>query len=61
VIGAPFAPDASPFGAIGVAMITAADESVAMHQRVAENAWQHALKGTTAAERMRALIAEAGA
>lgn len=60
VVGAPFPADASPFGAIGVAMITAADESVGMHQRVAEAAWQNALKGSQAAERMRGLISEAG-
>lgn len=58
VVGAPFAADASPFTGIGVAMITAADDAVAMHQRVAESAWQQALKGAQAAERMRALIAE---
>lgn len=61
VISAPFSPDVSPFGAIGVAMITAADEAVGMHQRVAEAAWQTALKGAQAAARMRALIAESGA
>lgn len=61
VVGAPFQPDASPFGAIGVAMITAADEAVGMYQRVAESAWQNALKGNQAAERMRGIIAEAGA
>jgi len=59
-VGAPFAADISPFGAIGIAMITAADEAVGMHQRVAESAWQQALKGAQAAERMRALVAECG-
>jgi len=58
VVGAPFPPDASPFNAIGIAMITGADDAVAMHQRVAEAAWQNAMKGGQAAERMRALIAE---
>ena len=42
-------------------MITAADEAIGMYQRVAEAAWQGALKGNQAAERMRALIAEYGA
>jgi len=60
VVGSPFQPDASPFGAIGVAMITAADEAVGMYQRVAESAWQNALKGNQAAEQMRSIIAEAG-
>jgi hypothetical protein len=31
----------------GVAMITAADEAISVHQRVAETAWRDALKGAT--------------
>jgi len=58
----PFPPDASPFGAVGVGMITGAEEAVAIHQRVAETVWRDALKGMAGAERVRALIraAEAG-
>ena len=52
----PFAPDASPFGAPGVAMITAADEAIAAHQRVAETQWRDATKGATAAAEVRRLI-----
>jgi transcriptional regulator with XRE-family HTH domain len=60
VVAGPFPPDAAPSGALGVAMITAADDAVAIHQRVAESAWRDALKGATAASRVRELIAEAG-
>lgn len=56
VIGAPFPADTPPQGGIGVASLTAADEAVAVHQRVAEAAWRDALKGAAAAERVRALI-----
>ncbi len=55
-VGSPFPPDAGPSAALGVATITAADEAVAVHQRVAEAAWRDALKGTEAAARVRALI-----
>ena len=43
----------------GVAMITAADEAVSLHQRVAESAWRDALKGGVAASRLRALLHDA--
>jgi transcriptional regulator with XRE-family HTH domain len=56
VVGGPFPPDAPPTGGLGVAMITAADEAVAVHQRVAEAAWRDALKGADAAARVRELI-----
>jgi transcriptional regulator with XRE-family HTH domain len=52
----PFLPDASPFGAPGVAMITAADEAIAAHQRVAETQWREASKGAAAAAEVRRLI-----
>lgn len=55
----PFPADAGPGGTVGVASITAADEAVSVHQRVAESAWREALKGAEAAERVRALIEEA--
>ena len=56
VFGAPFPADTPPQGGIGVASLTAADEAVVVHQRVAEAAWRDALKGAAAAERVRALI-----
>ncbi len=59
VVASPFPPDAAPNGGIGVAMITAADDAVAVHQRVAESAWRDALKGAAAAGRVRELVAEA--
>ena len=60
VIASPFAPDTPPDGGLGVGSITAADEAVAAHQRVAENAWRNALKGAPAAARVRELIKAAG-
>lgn len=59
VIGTPFAPDAAPFAATGVASIIGADDAIAVHQRVAEAAWRDALKGADAAERVRGLVAAA--
>jgi transcriptional regulator with XRE-family HTH domain len=56
VIGSAFAPDAHPTTASGVAFITAADEAVGTHQRVAEAAWRDALKGAEAAAKLRDLI-----
>ncbi len=56
VVGSAFAPDAHPNATAGVAFITAADEAVGTHQRVAEAAWREALKGTEAAARVRAII-----
>lgn len=52
----PFRPDCNPTGAPGVAMITAADEAITAHQRVAEGQWREALKGTAAATEMRRMI-----
>jgi len=57
-VGSPFPPDAGPTGVVGVATITAADEAVAVHQRVAEAAWRDALKGADAAARVRSLVQE---
>ena len=54
----PFLPDSPPLGAIGVGTITAADEAVGIHQRVAETAWREARKGAEAAARLRLLLAE---
>ncbi|SDB68340.1 helix-turn-helix domain-containing protein [Belnapia rosea] len=59
VVGSPFPPDAPPTSGLGVAMITAADEAISVHQRVAEAAWRDALKGAAAAARIRELVAAA--
>ena len=61
VVGSPFPPDAQPTVGLGVAMITAADEAIAVHQRVAEAAWRDALKGAAAAAKVRELIRTARA
>ena len=61
VVGSPFPPDAQPTAGLGVAMITAADEAIAVHQRVAEAAWRDALKGAAAAAKVRELIRSARA
>jgi hypothetical protein len=53
----PFRPEMPPTGQTGVAMITAADEAVAVHQRVAEANWREVLKGAPAAERLRQIVA----
>jgi transcriptional regulator with XRE-family HTH domain len=53
----PFRPEMPPTGQTGVAMITAADEAVAVHQRVAEANWREVLKGGPAAEWLRRIIA----
>ena len=52
----PFRSDIAPGSPAGVAMITAADEAIAAHQRVAEALWRDALKGTAAAARVRQLL-----
>jgi hypothetical protein len=55
----PFRLEAHPTAQLGVAMITGADEALAMHQKVAESLWREALKGAAAAARVRELIAAA--
>jgi transcriptional regulator with XRE-family HTH domain len=57
----PFRLEAHPTAQIGVAMITGADEALAMHQKVAETVWRDALKGAAAAARVRELVAAARA
>lgn len=52
----PFRSDTAPNAPSGVAMITAADEAIAAHQRVAEALWRDALKGATAAARVRQVL-----
>ncbi len=51
----PFRPETAPGMQTGVAMITAADDAVAAHQRVAEATWRDALKGPAGAQRLRQL------
>ncbi len=60
VVASPFPADTAPNGGLGVGSITAADEAVAAHQRVAEVAWRDALKGAAAAQRVRELIKATG-
>ncbi len=57
----PFPTDTHPAAAPGVAMVTAADEAIAAHQRVAEAHWREATKGTAAAAAVRKMIAESRA
>jgi transcriptional regulator with XRE-family HTH domain len=57
----PFPSDAPPGQQSGVSMITSAEDAVAAHQRVSEQAWREAIKGSAAAERVRALVAAARA
>jgi transcriptional regulator with XRE-family HTH domain len=56
VVTSPFPPDTPPNAGTGVGAITAADEAVAVHQRVAEAAWRDALKGADAADRVREML-----
>ncbi len=55
----PFRPDGIPGSQGGVAMVTAADEAITAHQRVAESLWREALKGAPAAQQLRELVAAA--
>jgi len=57
----PFRLEAHPSAQTGVAMITGADEALALHQKVAEGLWREALKGGAAAAKVRELIAAARA
>jgi transcriptional regulator with XRE-family HTH domain len=57
----PFRLEAHPMAQVGVAMVTGAEEAIAMHQRVAEQQWREAQKGAAAARAVRAMIAEARA
>ncbi len=59
VITSPIAADAPPSAATGVAGITAAEEAVSVHQRVAEAMWRDSLKGFEAAARLRQLVRNA--
>ncbi len=53
----PFPADAPPNQQSGVAMITSAEDALAAHQRVSEMAWREAIKGSAAANNVRALVA----
>ncbi|WP_144186127.1 helix-turn-helix domain-containing protein [Elioraea rosea] len=55
----PFRLEAHPSAQTGVAMITGADEALLMHQKVAESHWREALKGASAAAKVRELVAAA--
>ncbi len=54
----PFRSDPTLGGPSGVAMITAADEAISAHQRLAEGFWRDAMKGAAAAARVRQLLAD---
>jgi transcriptional regulator with XRE-family HTH domain len=54
----PFQADSSPNTQNGVAMITAADEAIAAHQRVAETMWRETVKGATGAARLREALGD---
>ncbi|MCC6776427.1 MAG: helix-turn-helix transcriptional regulator [Hyphomicrobiales bacterium] len=53
----PFRLGEQPNIRVGVAMITSAPEALALHQRMAEELWQRALKGTAAVKLLQSLIA----
>jgi hypothetical protein len=52
----PFRTDTHASAQTGVAMITASDEAIAAHQRVAEAGWREAIKGPAGAARLRQLL-----
>ena len=54
----PFSPDRAAYLPAGVAMVTAADEAIAAHQRVADAQWSDALKGAAGASWVRQIVAE---
>ncbi|MBV8397446.1 MAG: helix-turn-helix transcriptional regulator [Acetobacteraceae bacterium] len=53
----PFRTDTHASAQTGVAMVTASDEAIAAHQRVAEASWREAIKGAAGAARLRQMIA----
>ena len=55
----PFRLGAQPNIRVGVAMITSAPEALALHEKMAKELWQRALKGAAAVEFLRSLIAKA--
>jgi transcriptional regulator with XRE-family HTH domain len=52
----PFRLGEQPNVRVGVAMITSAPEALALHEKMARDLWQRALKGTAAVRLMRSLI-----
>ena len=56
MVTSPFRLGEQPNVRVGVAMINAAPEALALHQKSAEEMWRRALKGTAAARFMRDLI-----
>ena len=52
----PFRTDTHASSQTGVAMVTASDEAIAAHQRVAEASWREAIKGPVGAARLRQLL-----
>ena len=52
----PFRLGEQPNIRVGVAMITSAPEALALHEKMAKDLWQRALKGAAAVELMRSLI-----
>jgi transcriptional regulator with XRE-family HTH domain len=52
----PFRLGEQPNIRVGVAMITSAPEALALHEKMANELWQRALKGTAAVDLMRALL-----
>jgi transcriptional regulator with XRE-family HTH domain len=55
----PFRLGAQPNIRVGVAMITSAPEALALHEKMAKELWQRALKGVAAVEFLRSLVAKA--
>ncbi len=58
-VTSPLSAELGATATVGVAGITAADEAVAAHQRIAEAIWREAAKGPEAAARLRELVARA--
>ena len=54
----PFPTDCLPNSQTGVAMITSAEDAIIAHQRVAEQAWRDAAKGTAAAQLIREMLVD---
>ncbi|HXP30398.1 MAG TPA: helix-turn-helix transcriptional regulator [Stellaceae bacterium] len=57
LVVSPFRLGEQPNVRVGVAMITAAPEALALHQKAVEEMWRRALKGAAAAKFMRDLMA----
>jgi transcriptional regulator with XRE-family HTH domain len=53
----PFRLGAQPNIRVGVAMITSAPEALALHEKMAKELWQRALKGAAAVDFLRSLLA----